>query len=102
MEMEADILQAIDFELPTDLPYFSLVREFHMEKLPPAEGKTLVGQCLGFLKEGVLSSGDFSLAGELGAQILKLYSRKQLTDRRVKEVYWQATHRPRPRQSLTV
>jgi hypothetical protein len=100
--MEADILQAIDFELPTDVPYFSLVREFQMEKLPPSEGKTLVGQCLGFLKEGVLNSGDFSLVGELGPQILILYSRKLLTDRRLKEVYWLATHRQRPRQTLTV
>ena len=47
----------------------------------------LVGQCLGFLKEGIICSSDFSLCGDLGRHILKFYTTKRCGDTRVKEVY---------------
>lgn len=33
----------------------------------------MAGQCLGFLREAVVYSSDFSLQGELGGKILSLY-----------------------------
>jgi hypothetical protein len=56
----------------------------------------LVGQCLGFLKEGIVSSSDYSLCEALGRHILNLYTTKRFGDVRIKEVYAlirQKTHR---------
>ena len=91
--METNILEVIEFEIPIDIPYFSLTNSFDQKNSDVADSMALVGQCLGFLKEGILASSDFSLSSSLGRHILGFYTTKRFGDVRIKEVYIQIKQR---------
>lgn len=81
-----EILEMIDFEVPTDFAYAALVRAYKSLESDSAKEKIIVSQCLAFLKEGLQLSCDFSLCAELGTAVLNLVVNHSITDRRVKEV----------------
>lgn len=87
MEVESEILQKIDFDIPIEFPYLELTDCFDKMIKDKTESLALVSQCLGFLKEGVMHSSDFSLCPDLGRHILTLYTSKRFNDSRLKQVY---------------
>lgn len=85
--MESEIMQKIDFEIPLEFPYLELIASFDHSIQDKTDSLPLVSQCLGFLKEGIMHSSDFSLCPDLGRHILTLYSARKFEDTRIKQVY---------------
>lgn len=85
--MESEILQKIDFDIPIEFPYLELTDCFDKKIKDKTESLSLVSQCLGFLKEGIMHSSDFSLCPDLGRHILALYMSRTFQDSRLKQVY---------------
>lgn len=85
--MESEIMQKIDFEIPLEFPYLELIASFEQKIKDKTDSLPLVSQCLGFLKEGIMHSSDFSLSPDLGNHILSLYSGRRFQDARIKQVY---------------
>jgi hypothetical protein len=87
VDMESEILQKIDFDIPIEFPYLELTDCFDKKIKDKTESLSLVSQCLGFLKEGIMHSSDFSLCPDLGRHILALYMSRTFQDSRLKQVY---------------
>lgn len=71
--MEAQILQRIEFEIPTDTAYATMTIEFNSAQVDKRNAIVIAGQCIKFLMEALKFSTDFSLCAELGPKILMLY-----------------------------
>jgi hypothetical protein len=85
--MEFEILQKIDFEIPTATAYSSMTREFCVLESDRRNQITLAGKCLKFLQEALKLSSDFSLCSELGPKIVRLYRERSLQDSRIRTAY---------------
>jgi hypothetical protein len=87
--MEQQILETIDFEIPATTAYAAMTSEFSSLEADRRTQMVLAGQCLKFLQEAVKISSDFSLCGELGPKIVRLYLERRLQDGRLISVYRQ-------------
>ena len=59
---EAEVLEAIDYELPIDHTYAAMVRDFYDKTMEEEEhGMKFAMKCLKFYSEGIQLSSDFVL-----------------------------------------